>query len=148
MTSDGENHLRPSHPVNEGGSGSVPPENKERLETRLYKNASETPRRRLKFISYEIDFNQRFISTNLRQQIKYRFSYPIGQAPIYYGCQFKNKKCPIKYHAVPQVKYRLTYPGFPSTLRTSSPCVEPGDLSLLMEAMPFTDNFPLENRLF
>ena len=44
-------------------------------------------------------------------------------------------------HAQPQAMIRFTCLGFSSTLRTSSPCIEPGDLPLLMEAMSSTDSF-------
>ena len=39
--------LRPRSNPNEGGRGSVPPEQKERLDLEASKNASEVPRRRL-----------------------------------------------------------------------------------------------------
>ena len=57
-----------------------------------------------------------------------------------------------KPQAQPQANLRLTCLGFFSMLRTSSPCIEPGELPLLMEAMPYTDIFlgqewPWKNRL-
>ena len=49
----------------------------------VMKNASETPRRRKKFISYEIRFLPRDLSlTNLRQQIKYRFILTVRQVLV------------------------------------------------------------------
>ena len=100
--------------------------------------------------------SQRFISSNLRQQIKYRFSPPIGQAPNYAPIWWRHfgvdnlysftRNTQSKPQAQPQAAIRLTCLGFFSMLWTSSPCIEPGDLPFLMEAMPFTDCFSLEKQ--